>query len=651
MKVLFLLRCGALLVATASAYTLVAKVTPVQKVLEMMGEMKTKGEKMMADEAKTFRRYADWADDQQTELGFEIETGTREIEKLKAFIESANTDVAKLGKQIAGIEKDINRMETEMKEATALRKTENDSFMKAQQDLAESVDAIGRASEAVKSGALDKEQAAAMLQSMATTVPKMPLVLASFLEEDELGAPKAAAYKSQSGGILAMLKSLGEKFKKELDECELEESNKAHAYELEMQHLTDTVNAVKIDLSEKLEGKGTRTAEGAKANGDLVKTQAELAENKKMLVEVTSTLETKHAMFKENQKTRQGELDAISKAIDIISSPDVAASYSNKVNLAQVTSLLQTQTSKHRVASRQRVSHLLRQKAALLSSSNLKDLSSQLEGSPFVKVIGLIKGMIAKLKEEASAEAEHKQWCDDELKENKLTREKEGTQSDKLTASIEKLSGEIDTQSKEIKTLSAEQADLTKAMKKATDIRLAEKEQNAATVKDAAAGADAVKQALTVLKKFYSSQAFLQQAPDMEKYQGQQGSSKGIVGMLEVIESDFLRLKAETSADEKMAAEEYDKFMKEADKNKTEKHGKETKLRLDRDKAQNSKSLQAKDLKSTSDKLANANKYYDTLKPTCIEVHVNFEERSARRKEEIKALKDAYSILDNKSDD
>lgn len=259
--------------------------------------------------------------------------------------------------------------------------------------------------------------------------------------------------------------------------------------------------------------------------------------------------------------------------------------------------------------------------------------------------------MIAKLKEEASAEAEHKQWCDDELKENKLTREKEGTQSEKLSASIEKLSGEIDTQSKEIKALAAEQADLTKAMTKATDIRLAEKEQNAATVKDAAAGADAVKQALTVLKKFYSSQAFLQQAPEMEKYQGQQGSSKGIVGMLEVIESDLLRLKAETSADEKMAAEEYDKFMKEADKNKTEKHGKETKLRLDRDKAQNSKSLQAKDLKSTSDKLANANKYYDTLKPTCIEVHVNFEERSARRKEEIKALKDAYSILDNKSDD
>ena len=43
------------------------------------------------------------------------------------------------------------------------------------------------------------------------------------------------------------------------------------------------------------------------------------------------------------------------------------------------------------------------------------------------------------------------------------------------------------------------------------------------------------------------------------------------VGMLEVIESDFLRLKAETGADEAQAAKEYDAFMKEATTNKGEK--------------------------------------------------------------------------------
>merc|ERR1719440_69463 len=122
----------------------------------------------------------------------------------------------------------------------------------------------------------------------------------------------------------------------------------------------------------------------------------------------------------------------------------------------------------------------------------------------------------------------------------------------------------------------------------------------------------------------------------MDNFEGQQGSGGGVMGMLEVIESDFLRLKAETSADEKTAQREYDEFMKEATENKEKKHEKETKLRLDKDKA----------LESTSKKLDAANKYFDTLKPTCINTDVNFEERSAARKEEIKALKEAYSILD-----
>ena len=37
-------------------------VTPVQKVLEMMNEMKAKGEKMMDEEQKTMRAYTEWVE-------------------------------------------------------------------------------------------------------------------------------------------------------------------------------------------------------------------------------------------------------------------------------------------------------------------------------------------------------------------------------------------------------------------------------------------------------------------------------------------------------------------------------------------------------------------------------------------------------------
>jgi len=59
-------------------------VTPVQKVLTMMTEMKSKGEKMMDEEAKTYASYTEWVSDTSRKLGFEIKTGGSDSEKFNA---------------------------------------------------------------------------------------------------------------------------------------------------------------------------------------------------------------------------------------------------------------------------------------------------------------------------------------------------------------------------------------------------------------------------------------------------------------------------------------------------------------------------------------------------------------------------------------
>ena len=74
------------------------------------------------------------------------------------------------------------------------------------------------------------------------------------------------------------------------------------------------------------------------------------------------------------------------------------------------TSLLQIRSARARVSSRSRLVSFLNKKAALLSSTALKNLASQVEANPFDKVVGMIKDLVAKLKEEAAAEAEHKKW-------------------------------------------------------------------------------------------------------------------------------------------------------------------------------------------------------------------------------------------------
>merc|ERR1712130_57863 len=109
-----------------------------------------------------------------------------------------------------------------------------------------------------------------------------------------------------------------------------------------------------------------------------------------------------------------------------------------------------------------------------------------------------------------------------------------------------------------------------------------EKTKNTATVKDAQEAQTAVAQALTVLKEFYEkagdATAFVQQQPESPEifdkpYQGMGGESGGVVGMLEVIQSDFARLEADTSAAEATAQKEYDGFMTDS---KVDKEAKST---------------------------------------------------------------------------
>jgi len=114
-------------------------VTPVQKVLTMMTEMKSKGEKMMAEEAKTFASYTEWVSDTSRELGFEIKTGKSDAEKYLAAAAKADSDVAKLGNAIGKLQGELGSTEAEKAEATSIRNEQHASFSKTSTDYSESV--------------------------------------------------------------------------------------------------------------------------------------------------------------------------------------------------------------------------------------------------------------------------------------------------------------------------------------------------------------------------------------------------------------------------------------------------------------------------------------------------------------------------------
>merc|ERR1712156_412577 len=259
---------------------------------------------------------------------------------------------------------------------------------------------------------------------------------------------------------------------------------------------------------------------------------------------------------------------------------------------------------------------------------------------------------ITRLMEEANEEAEHKGWCDTELVTNEQTRKEKTEAVEVLHAEIDQLEASIAKLSEEIVELTQAVSDLNAAMAKATQLRTDEKAKNEQTIKDAGEAQTAVAQALTVLKEFYAkagdATALVQQpAPEIfdSPYKGMQAENGGVVGMLEVIESDFARLEADTKAAEATAQKQYDTFMTNS---KVDKAQKSTDIEHKTAKKQDEEqalTVKTEDLEGTQKELDAALAYFDKLKPSCVEAGVSYEDRVARREAEIQSLKEALRIL------
>merc|ERR1719436_1193216 len=170
---------------------------------------------------------------------------------------------------------------------------------------------------------------------------------------------------------------------------------------------------------------------------------------------------------------------------------------------------------------------------------------------PFAKVKGLISDMIEKLEAEQGADATHKAYCDKELAESHQKK------ADK-TAEIAKLSNQIDQMSARSAQLKGEVAALQKSLAELAlsqaEMDKLRKEQNAAFIKNKAdmeQGLEGVKIALKVLRDYY--------AKDDKAHAAADGAGGGIIGLLEVIESDFSSALAEFTSVEESDAVAYDK--------------------------------------------------------------------------------------------
>eukprot|EP00929_Paragymnodinium_shiwhaense_P004224 TRINITY_DN1049_c0_g1_i1.p1 TRINITY_DN1049_c0_g1~~TRINITY_DN1049_c0_g1_i1.p1 ORF type:complete len:708 (-),score=249.43 TRINITY_DN1049_c0_g1_i1:88-2211(-) len=651
-----------------------AQATPISKVLSMMEDMKAKGIAEKEAEATKFASFSQWCGDQATNKKREISEGASKMEELAATIEEAAAEIHGLTSRIEELEEDVGRWKKDKQAASDVRQREALDFKATTLDYGESINAIEGASKTLKQQQGSVPQA--LLQESFLQVNRQRLVpddvksaLSSYLQQgtssattsamEEQAPGEAAAYESQSGGILDILSNLADEFLQKKTDLEKEELIAQNGFEQISQKLTDNIETASQEISRKKKRRAETEEAKKEAEGNLAQVQADKDEDQTYLDETGILCEQKASDFEARQEMRAGEIDALSQAIDIIGSSSVkGAGEKNLPQLVQAsaTSLAQLRSSMSNGSPLQaKAAAFLASRAHRSGSHRLSEVSRQITANPFGKVKKLIKDLITKLMEEGTGETEHKGWCDAELGANKVTRDERAADVNQLNSDIEDLNADIAQLSQDVAENAKACKELDAAMAATTEDRSKNNAANEQTITEAKEAQTAVQEAMAVLKEYYEkageATALVQQpasdAPETfdKPYTGMQSEGGGVLDFLEVVLTDFSRLESETSAQEAEEKDEYQKFMFESKKDKALKE-KESELKSNT-KTEKEEALHTAtaELKAVQEQLDKANAYYEKLRPTCVDSGANYEDRVKQREEEIDSLQQTLNIL------
>jgi len=311
---------------------------------------------------------------------------------------------------------------------------------------------------------------------------------------------------------------------------------------------------------------------------------------------------------------------------------------------------------------RQAIMMLLRKTGVSLHSSMLTSLAERIASDPFAKVKKLIQELIERMLSEAANEANQKGWCDKSIGDAEQKREYQVEKLEGLNANMAEFEARRDTLVEDLAILAKEIEELTKAQKDADASRKKEKAENKATVEEAKAGLDAVQQAIQILDRFYKTAAQskvdtkLIQGPkdDMpdagfdsgEAYTGAQGDAGGVIGMLEVIESDFSRTVSKTEEAEAQADDDHLKFTTETQSSLAVKKQATVEKTAQKDDTLKNLEEATDGMKTQTDLLVGTIKELLELQPACVDTGMSYKERVAAREAELKALQKALCIFE-----
>merc|ERR1719311_368973 len=274
------------------------------------------------------------------------------------------------------------------------------------------------------------------------------------------------SYAPASGQILGILKQMKETFESNLSQTQKDELSDSEGYESTKAAKENEMTAGKDQIEDKVQELADTDEKLAQAKQDLEDTEAQKAADEKFLANLREQCKAMDAEMEERTKTRQLEIEAVSKALEILSGDEAHDLFTKTFNSA----FLERQSMRHSKR-RELASKLLAQVGRKNNNPRLVTLALSIRLDAFTKVKKAIDDMIAELLKEKAEEIKLKDFCREAFNENQRNTEDKEREKKGLEETIDDLTMTIEELTKSLETLKAEIAEMKIQKKRAGEDR------------------------------------------------------------------------------------------------------------------------------------------------------------------------------------
>mmetsp|Transcript_83100 Transcript_83100/g.240066 ORF Transcript_83100/g.240066 Transcript_83100/m.240066 type:complete len:713 (+) Transcript_83100:52-2190(+) len=690
------------LAALARADAEHASSTPMERVAQLLVQMKNRVEADGMLEQQSYDKYACWCEETTARKAKDIARDKEIIEQTQAEIIKLEAEVASHQAEIKQTKKEITENLEAQREATALRDKENAEYAV---ERTESEQCSGALEAAIKvltgagekkkafleTGAMQEAQLLSVVAGVRSVLSKPSIMkelpdgdlraVQRFLEHPEefvgsrAGGMLSAVqivnnpfgdYAPQSTQIQGILKSMYDTFVGDLEKSNAEEAEAQKAFEelmatkqKELQTLQDTLQQHELDEAEKSKA----LAEANQINDD---TKVQLAADEKLFEDVKAGCKAKSTEWSQRSLLRSQELMGINQAISILTSPEARAKFQSAVTTFVQVGAVSRHRSGLDAAELGVRSAKLSALAQKYHNFGLAQIAVQMRsGGHFDKVIAAIDQMMEVLRREEQDDIAHRDRCQNAQNKNANDVEDLNSAIDKAGKTIEQLGNDATQLQNEIDIVKGEINATRNSMKEALKLRNEDEAAFRKAVKDDTDAIALLDQAIEAVQRFYNrnkvdvSLAQHREEPqytdDPDKapettwsggdYGGRKSETTGVIAILEMIKDDLKR-EIETSRQDDASAQA--QYQKERSGMQDTLNA-QTALKVNKERQLND--VEAKLADTEEFKAAKGNdlgaekKLEDSIYTDCSWVETHFDTRRTQRKAEMDGLVEAKAYL------